>query len=330
MSLPQTFRILYPATVPGGKPRFEHVPFPTPGDNEVVVKIEYAPLNPSDIGVMHGYSKYTNKEPYPVGQEGSGVVVSIGTKLKVPHKVGDRVHVADAGTYGQFIITKADNVSPILGDLSFEEAASHYINPATAYLMGLRAKEGGHQAAIHTAGSSALGRMLIRHFKHIGIKLINVVRNDKYIEELKDEGADYVLNSQAPDFEARLKEIAEKESATLAFDAMSGSFTAKIVAAQPRNSICYVYGALESFKVGDVGIFDLFKNKLVGGLLIFEYIEELREKGELAKFYDDVHALLPTLFSSKIQKIYKMEDLEEALAFYDKNSSKGKILLKLH
>ncbi len=328
MSLPQTFRILYPASAPGGQPRFEDIPFPTPGENEVVVKIEFAPLNPSDIGVMHGYGKYTNKEPYPVGQEGSGTVVSVGTNLKVPHKVGDRVHVADAGTYGQYIITNSDNVSPILGDLSFEEAASHYINPATVYLMGVRAEEGGHKAAIHTAGSSALGRMLIRYFKQKGIKLINIVRKDEYIEELKQEGADYVLNSQAPDFEAQLKELAEKENATIAFDAISGDFTGKVLAAQPNGSTCYVYGALDGVKVGGVTVTELIKDKAVKGLIIFSYIEELRKKGQLAKFFDEVHSLLPTTFSSKIQKVYKMEDLQEALVCYKDNSSKGKILLK--
>ncbi len=330
MSLPQTFRILYPATIPGGKPRFEQIPFPTPGDNEVVVKIEYAPLNPSDIGVMRGYSKYSNKDPYPVGQEGSGTVVSVGTNLKVSHKVGDRVHVADAGTYGQFIISNSEYVSPILGDLSFEEAASHCVNPATVYLMGLKAEEGGHKAAIHTAGSSALGRMLIRYFKHKGIKLINIVRNDSYIEELKAEGADYVLNSQAPGFEAKLKELAEKENATIAFDAISGSFTAKVVAAQPKDSVCYLYGALEGPELKGFTFLKLLKKKSLATLLMAEYLEEFREKGELAKFFDEVHALLPTLFASKIQKVYKMEDLDEALAFSEKNSSKGKILFKLH
>ena len=328
MSLPQTYKTLYRANVPGEKPKFETVPFPTPGDNQVVVKIEYAPLNPSDILVMHGYSKYQDRDPYPCGQEGSGTVVSLGTNLKVPHKIGDRVHVADCGTYGQYILTDSDNVSPILGDLSFEEAASHYINPATVYMMGEKVEQGGHKAAIHTAGSSALGRMLIRYFKYKGIPLINIVRNDKYIEELKAEGADYVLNSQAPDFEAKLKELAEKEKATIAFDAISGLFTAKVVAAQPRDSICYVYGCLEGVEMRGITFLEIIKDKAIQGLYIFSYIEKLREEGVLAKLFDDVHALLPTLLSSKIQKIYKMEELEEALAFYDKNSSNGKILFK--
>jgi len=328
MSLPKTFRILYASPVPNGKPRFEEVPFPTPGDNEVVVKIEYAPLNPSDLLVMSGNSKYVDKDPSPVGQEGSGTVVLVGANLKVPHKVGDRVHVAEGGTYGQYALVQSDNVFPILGDLSFEEAASHYINPATVYLMGVKVEEGGHKAAIHTAGSSALGRMLIRYFKHKGIKLINVVRREEYIEELKALGADYVLNSTAPDFEAKLKEIAEKEEATIAFDAVSGSFTGKVFTALPPNSVLYVYGALDGLEVKGITIPELMKEKTLKYLIIFSFIEQVRKKGELAKLFDEVHKLLPTVFSSKIQKIFKIEDLEEALAFYEKNSSKGKILFK--
>ena len=74
--------------------------------------------------------------------------------------------------------------------------------------MGHLVKKRGHKAAIHTAGSSALGRMFIRYFKEIGVKTINIVRRDGVIEELKNEGADYVLNSKAADFEEKLRDCA--------------------------------------------------------------------------------------------------------------------------
>jgi len=102
--------------------------------------------------------------------------------------------------------------------------------------MGVLADRGGHKAAIHTAGSSALGRMLIRYFKAKNITLINIVRKQEFVEELEKEGADYVLNSQAADFEERSKEIVQKENATLALDAIGGDFTNNILKAQPAGS----------------------------------------------------------------------------------------------
>ncbi len=171
MSLPQTFKILYPSAEKGGLPRVEEVPLVLPGENQVLVKIEFAPLNPSDLVTMGGLAYFFNRDPYPCGHEGSGTAVAVGQNLKNPYKVGDRVHVAELGTYGQYVLAETEYISPILGDLSFEEAASHYINPATVYMFGQKIDEGGHKAAIHTVGASAIGRMMIRYFKEKGIKL---------------------------------------------------------------------------------------------------------------------------------------------------------------
>lgn len=327
-TLPETYKILYGSSVPGGQPRIEEVPLSKPGNNQVLVKMEFAPINPSDVGVMQGTRKYTNQVPHPVGLEGSGTIVAIGDNLKVAHKVGDRVHVGGYGTMGQYLITESENCSPIYGNLPFEEAASHYINPATVYYMAVKVQQGGHKAAIHTVGASALGKMLIRYFKLKGIKLINIVRKDEQIEELKKEGADYVLNSQTPDFEAQLKEIAEKEKATIAFDAICGEFTTKVLKSQPRGSITYVYGGLAGMDVLGLGVGDLFQGKSLSGLIVFDYLEKLRTKEELPKFYNEIHELLPTVFKTDIQSVFKLDEINEALAFYQANSSKGKILIK--
>jgi len=196
--------------------------------------------------------------------------------------------------------------------------------------MGVLAERGNHKAVIHTVGSSALGRMLIRYFKHQGIKLINIVRRQEYVDELLKDGADYVLNSTAENFEDQFKEIAEKESATLAFEAIGGDFTNKILKAQPAGSQCLVYGALAGFEVKNISIMELFKGKTVGPLFLPLYLQEFKSQEEVAKFFDDVHSLLPTFFRSHIQKVFKIDEIKEALAYYADNSSKGKILIKLN
>jgi len=326
-SLPETYKALQ-SQGPNTSPAIDSVPLSKPGFNQVVVKIEYAALNPSDIYALHGAYRPTQGKA-SVGNEGSGTIVAVGENLLVPHKVGDRVHVSGPGTYSQYLVTKSESCFPIQGDLSFEQAASHMVNPGTVYYMGVLAERGGHKAAIHNAGSSALGRMLIRYFKQKGIKTINVVRRDDFNEELTKEGADYILNSQAPDFEAKLKEIAEKEQATIAFDAISGEFTGKLVRAQPPGSTCYVYGALSGDReIKGVGIMDLFQQKNITGLYLTNYITEVVKKGEAGKFFHEVHGLLGTVFRSEVQKVFSLDDFQEALAYYKDNSSKGKILFK--
>jgi len=327
MSLPETYKAIIGNEA--GQPSLKEFPLPKPSTNQVLVKVEYAPINPTDIAKLKGF--YGKPEDYATtlhGSEGSGIVVAVGNDLTLPYKVGDRVHIRSA-TWGQYMLADSEDLNRILqDDLSLEEAACHFVNPATVYYMGVLADRGNHKAAIHTAGSSALGRMLIRYFKHKGIKLINVVRREQYVKELLKDGADYVLNSTSENFEAQLKEIAEKENATLAFDAIAGDFTNKVLKSQPAGSECLVYGVLSGFEIKNIDIMELFKGKTIGPLFLLNYLTELGGKVEVAKFYDEVHAFLPTLLGSKIQKVYKLEDLNEAIAFYEENSSKGKILLK--
>jgi len=194
--------------------------------------------------------------------------------------------------------------------------------------MGALAQQGGHKAAIHTVGSSALGRMLIRYFKEKGIKTINIVRRDDYTQELKDEGADYVLNSTAPDFETQLKEIAEKEQATIAFDAIAGDFTNKVLTALQPGATCYIYGGLGGRAVNSISIMELFKGKKITAFSLTPYIEELAKTGKIGEFFNEIHTRLDTTFKSNVQKVFKLDEIVEAEAYYQGNSSKGKILLQ--
>jgi len=295
----------------------------------VLVKIAFIPINPTDLLLIDNLYRFTTSPPYLVGREGSGTVVAVGSDLKVPHNIGDKVHIHAEGTIGEYAIAPSEEVSPIKYGLSMEDAASHVINPATVDYMVALAERGGHKAVISTAASSALGKMLIRILKEKGIKTINTVRQDKYIEELKKEGADYVLNSESPDFEAQLKEIAAKENATIAFDAINGDFTHRVIKNQPPNSSIYIYGFLSGGSFADLfQVKTLEDGKSIKPLLYINYLKEFSDKNELPQFYDRIHSLLPTVYKTGIQAVYPFEKIHEAIDFYKANSSKGKVLVK--
>ena len=152
-------------------------------------------------------------------------------------------------------------------------------------------------------------------------------RKDEYIEELKTLGADYVLKSKAEDFEERLKEIVEKEGATVSFEAIGGDLTRKILANQPEDSTCYMYGGLENLKMKDLNVGDfIFQGKTVTGFWLGKYLRKnFTEIGEIMK---EVATHAQTLFKPTIQKVFKLSEIEQALEYYAENSSKGKILLK--
>jgi len=322
MSLPQTQKIIQGDQ--NGEPVLLEVPVPKPSQNEVLVKIEYAPVHPYDLMILKGYHG-GNKL---VGSEGSGVVVAVGENLKYSHKIGDKVHVIGLGTYAQYMIAKSEKVFPILHkDLSFEDSATHYVNPATVHGMAYLAEKGGHKAAVQTVGSSVLGRMFIRYFKLKGIKTINIVRKDEYIEELKKEGADYVLNSQDQDFEEKLKEITAKENATIAFDAICGNFTNKVLTALPPKSTLYIYGLLDGDKIKEISVPALFQRKSIACHVVTHYLEDADEQ-KYQKIFNDIHTLLPDVFNSKILKVFPMEQINEGFAYFKTNKSIGKILIK--
>ena len=322
-SLPETYKILLPQG-PGKIPKYESKPLPKPGKNEVLVKIAFAPINPMELSLL-----YTGAPTVNYGIEGSGTVVAIGENLNIPHKIGDKVHVYGPGTYAEYLVLASDKCYPIQGDLSLERAASHIVNPGTVVFMGHLVEKGGHKAAIISAGNSAVGRMAIRYFKQKGIKLISIVRRDDFNEEMKKDGVDHILNSTAPDFDAKLKEIAEKENATISFDGLCGDFPGKLLKAQPPGSVCYLYGAVAGeLEVKGINVFDVLKGNKIVGLNLYHYVDEKTKAGELRQFFHEVHSQLATTLSSEVVKVFTLDKLEEAIAFSNQNRSKGKVLLK--
>jgi len=332
MSVPQTQKAFI-RQAEGDKPQLIDTPVPKPEKNQVLVKMAFAPINPADGLLIEGVYPVPNKPPHGIGMEGCGTVAAVGEDLKVSHQVGDKVHVVGLGTYGQYLITNSENCEKIQEGLSMEEAASHFVNPMTACLMANLTQHYGHKAAIHTAGSSTLGRQMIRYFKHKGVKLINIVRREEVIEELKKEGAYIVLNSKAEDFEAKLKEVAEKEGATVCFESIVGDMTGKILKNMPEGSTVHVYGALSDMKITNLGVSEfIFQGKTVTGFWLGPYIKEVqkRGKGEFEDARKEVLSLLPNVLASPILKSFELEKIDEALEFNSKNSSKGKTLLKLN
>jgi len=332
-ALPETYKRIVPANRETNTPdQIKELPLPKPGKNQILVQVEFAPINPSDIAnLLGGYKNPQNPHLSTnevLGGEGSGVVVAVGEELKVPHQVGEKVHIIGQGTWSQYHLTNSEMASKVQEGLALEQAACHIVNPGTVHYMAELSIKGGHKAAIHSVGSSALGRMLIRYLKLKGVKSISIVRNDDFIEELKQDGADYVLNSQSPDFEKNLKEIAEKEHATIAFDAIAGDYPNILLRNMPPGSIVYVYGGLSGKRAVTVELGELFFKKSVTGLYVTHHLMDIAKEGRTVEVFKELTSNLDSIFKSNIEKVFPLEHYKEALAYYKDNSSKGKILLK--
>jgi len=231
------------------------------------------------------------------------------------------------GTWAEYALINSEDAIRVPAENTLEEAASSWVNPATAVLMIKdEVIKGGHKAVIHSAGASALGKMLIKELKEAGVKSINLVRREEYIQELKNLGADYVLNIKDKDFEEKLKKIANDESATICFEAVAGELTGKILNAMPPGSHLVMYGLLETGNI-QISVMALLAKKVLrpfwlGWSLRGKNPEEKQELG------DKIQKKLKTTLKTEVAKVYGFEEVKEALEYYGKNASKGKVLLK--
>jgi NADPH2:quinone reductase len=228
----------------------EEVDTPTPKADEVVVRIEAAPINPSDLGMLLGGADMSTArasgtaerpvitasipqnmlkamaarvdQSLPVGNEGAGVVVAAGDSPAAQALMGRVVALFGGPTYSQYRCIRADQCLLLPPGTTPAEGASCFVNPLTALGMVETMRLEGHKALVHTAAASNLGQMLVKICRADGVPLVNIVRKQEHVELLNSIGAQYVCNSSAPDFMEQLTEALVATGATIAFDATGG------------------------------------------------------------------------------------------------------------
>ena len=223
----------------------EEVTFPEPTGNQVLVKMEAAPINPSDLAILTGAADFENAEYSPgkvvakmpepfnsgqksrhgkklaAGNEGAGTVVATGDSDTAKALMGQRVSCVPGNAFSQYAIADANMCLP-LGDHSAEAGASSFVNPMTALGFAENAKMEGQSAILHTVGASNLGQMLNRICIEDGLGLVNIVRKDDQAELLKSQDATHVVNSSDDDFMKQLRDAIEDTGAFFGFDPIGG------------------------------------------------------------------------------------------------------------
>ncbi|WP_315779132.1 MULTISPECIES: zinc-binding dehydrogenase [unclassified Bradyrhizobium] len=226
------------------------VPTPEPGPDEVVVRIEAAPINPSDLGLLVGAADLSTvkasgtkdrpvitakvpeagmramaarvDESMPIGNEGAGVVVKTGSSDAAKALMGRTVAAIGGAMYSQYRCLKVSECLPLPEGTTPEEGASCFVNPLTSLGMTETMKREGHTALVHTAAASNLGQMLNKICLKDGIPLVNIVRSQAQAELLRGLGAKYVVDSTSPNFMDELIAALVETGATIAFDAIGG------------------------------------------------------------------------------------------------------------
>lgn len=228
----------------------QNVPTPEPGPDEVVVRVEATPINPSDLGLLTGAADLstvkasgTKESPVitarvpegamkamagrldqsmPVGNEGAGRVIRTGSSDKAKALMGRTVSMIGGAMYAQYRTVRLSECMPLPEGTTAAEGASWFVNPLTSLGMTETMRREGHKALVHTAAASNLGQMLNKICIKDGIALVNIVRSKEQADLLRGIGAKYVVDSTSPTFMDDLTNALAETGATIAFDAIGG------------------------------------------------------------------------------------------------------------
>jgi NADPH:quinone reductase-like Zn-dependent oxidoreductase len=252
-------------------------PVAAPAADEVLVRIEASPINPSDLGLLLGAADMSTAkasgsgtastvtatvpqplmramagrldQSMPVGNEGAGVVIAAGSDPAAQALMGKTVAILGGAMYAQYRTLKAADVLPLPAGATAADGASCFVNPLTALGMVETMRREGHTALVHTAAASNLGQMLNKICLKDGVELVNIVRSAEQAKILTDIGAKHVVDSTSPTFMDDLTNALVETGATLAFDAIGGGklagqiLTAMEIAAVKRMKEYSRYGS---------------------------------------------------------------------------------------
>jgi NADPH:quinone reductase-like Zn-dependent oxidoreductase len=367
MNIPANARVLQSTVTPGGTVdlRIADVPLPAPGEDEIVVRMQAAPINPSDQGNLFGPADLGSLrrdgastiadipegrrrgvagrvgQALPMGNEGAGTVVAAGANAA--SLVGRVVAIIGAPSYATYRVVPAAEALPLPAGTTPEQGASAFVNPLTALGMIETMRREGHHALVHTAAASNLGQMLARACRADGVPLVNVVRNADAVKVLRDAGAEFVCDQNDPEFEKALTDAIAATGATIAFDAVGGGTLANRIlvameSALLRKATEYSrYGTIVHKQVYTYGGLDTSALVLdrsygmawgVGGWLLWPFLQSVGAE-TAARLRQRVADEITTTFASRYSATIGLDDAldPEQIRAYARKGTGAKYLI---
>ena len=310
-------------------------PTPMPRHGQVLVRIEAAPCNPSDLLLLQGKYGALKKLPSVPGWEGAGTVLASGGGLFARWLVGKRVACVlrrdRDGTWAEYFVADAADCIPLKAALPIEQAASFIVNPLTAVALLETARNAGHRAAVHTVGASQLGRMMLVIAADMNYPLIHIVRREAQVELLQSLGATHMLNTSRDGFAGELKSLCKQLKATAAFEAIAGDTTGIVLNAMPPKSTMYLYGALSLQPCGSIDPVEvIFHEKTLTGFYLGNWLRKRGLIGIMRTVSKVQRLLIDRRIETIVQRRLALSEVVEGLQQYAANMTDGKVFVMPH
>jgi NADPH:quinone reductase-like Zn-dependent oxidoreductase len=303
--------------------KVEHVRRPVPSYNQVLIRVQRAQINPSDLAFIKGhYGKRGHTGEIP-GFECAGTVVDNGASPFAWLLKGKRVATYTKSCWAEYVVVDANNCLVLNDAYSWESAAGAMINPLTVMLMlDTCAHE---KVVVVTAGTSDLSKRFTRAANTKGIKTIAIVSTESHVEACKKAGAVAVLNSESEEFEAHLTQLCHDNHVRMAFDLVGGQVGSSVLSSLINGGEIYELGMLSGEPIqpslGDL----VLEQKCVKGLFVNSVFDMNMFK--LLKMKNDVAAMLDTELKGEVQATFEMEEIADAVCSYMDDQAAGKVQL---
>ena len=311
--------------------RLQDLPIPQPPRGHVLVRMLASPINPSDLIFITG--TYGTKPTLPAtpGFEGVGIVERGGGPLGWLRK-GKRVAILNdrTGNWREYATVPARQVIPVPRDISDEQAACFFVNPATALVMTrkvLRIPKGGW--LLQSAAGSSLGRMIIRTGKRCGFRTINVVRRAETVDELKILGADEVICAEGSAITERVLSITQGQGVRFAIDPVGGETGSAVIASLATGGHALLYGLLSGMPVAVDPRFLLDGSKRVEGFLLSDWVKQQNVVTLLTLFRNVWKLIREGILATDRIIVHPLEDFQRAIELAMMPGKPGKVVLKM-
>jgi NADPH:quinone reductase-like Zn-dependent oxidoreductase len=307
------------------------VPEPTPGRGEVRVRMIASPINPSDLLMVRG--QYGRLPPLPAtpGFEGVGVVEA-GSGLLARRVMGRRVAVLNSGSgnWKEHVVIPARQAVPVPRELTDEQAATFFVNPASALVMTryvLQVPPGAW--LLQTAAGSTLGRMVIRLGQRYGFRTLNVVRRREQTEELRRLGGTAAIATNDESLSESLAALTGGEGVRYALDAVGGATGSEVIRALARGGRMIVYGTLAGEPLSVDSRTLMVGQKRVEGFWLSEWVRDQKPWTMLMLFRKIGKLIRESVLASEVGKSFPLSDIHAAVRQAAQPGRQGKVLLRM-
>jgi NADPH:quinone reductase-like Zn-dependent oxidoreductase len=300
----------------------DDVPIPTIANDEVLIKMLAAPINPTDLLLITNRHIFEPKLPSPVGMEAVGKIIEKGKDVSGVN-IGDIVALPYGGNWSEYVNKKESDFFVLPDDLDIIQASMFSINPFTAIGLLEGLKDGDW--LLQNAANSAIGQMIISIAAKKGINTINIVRKESYARALYDLGANCVIDNDEA-LQQQIKEATGGKLVNRALDAIAGNATGKLYDCITDNGELWCYGLLASDDIILPATKIVFGNVVIKGYSRLKIFRN-RTKEEIKLLVDEISSYIRDgVISTPVQQVFPITEAKQAVKLANEEGRQGKIV----